>query len=402
MHISQTYIILKFTRNLCTRDIQCFLLMKFLGKPKGAGIFASWDAPRKKKGRTRLGQETANANEVKNFRTLSQRHRLQEYGRNEPPPNPEHLNFIDLNQNKPFHQAITEAPPGQVALEAQQGSVADATNRPSRNNSPLLPSAVERQSSPGFVDLADDSDNDSSPVPPSLIEKEIRPSPTAGGFRQSWGVVSSVSPNLSDPPATNQDSINSTCDLTQSIGEAIFSMLGPSTEGFHDSTVASSALAEPMLNASAPWTGKPPMTCRRWKIDGSCPYSDSQCPLQHRSLPLVEPVGGPPPKFRPQPQTCDFWYKKKSCHFTPEQCRYAHWNTGLLGNRFDPQNPIPISKSADAQPLYIPRILKTCYFWKTNGRCMKSDRECSFAHFQCDEDADPPGSWRELVHTSGE
>ncbi|KAL9097708.1 MAG: hypothetical protein Q9165_000034 [Trypethelium subeluteriae] len=367
-------------------------------KPKGAGIFASWDAPRKKKGRTRLDPETANANGVKNFRTLSQRHKLQEYGRNEPPPNPEHLNFIDLNKNKPIHAPMTEAPTGQVALEAHQGSAADARTLPLVNSPPLVPPAADVQSSPAFVDLADTPDNDSSPMPSSLIEKDSRPSLAAGGHKQSSRVMTSMSSNSSDPPATVQDGIGS-YDSTLLIRDAIFAMPAPSTEGRHDSTAGSPAPSGPMLNDSALWAGKPPMTCRRWMIDGSCPYSDSQCRLQHRSLPLVEPVTGPPPKFRPQPQTCDFWYKNNSCRFTPEQCRYAHWNTGLLGNRYDTQNPIPIPKHADAQSLHLPKIMKTCYFWKTNGRCLKSDRECAFAHFQCDEDADPPGSWRELVQT---
>ncbi|KAI9657014.1 MAG: hypothetical protein M1821_003180 [Bathelium mastoideum] len=167
------------------------------------------------------------------------------------------------------------------------------------------------------------------------------------------------------------------------------------------SKATASSVSKSAEEASPKWTGKPPMTCRRWKLDNSCPYSDADCPLQHRSLELLEPPSGPPPKFWRNPQTCCFWYTRNACQYTPDQCKFAHWNTGLLANPSDLKNPTKISEASIGQTAYTGKIMKTCWYWK-HSTCAKPDGQCKFAHVQCEEDSvlpflNPPDSGRSVT-----
>ena len=53
------------------------------------------------------------------------------------------------------------------------------------------------------------------------------------------------------------------------------------------------------------------------------------------------------------------------------------------------------------QPFSYPKFRKTCWFWK-HSYCARPEGECKFAHFQCQEDALPPGHWKARLQMQNE
>ena len=351
---------------LNSRVFNTVLLTIIVGISKGANVFAGWDAPKKRKPRTRVDLEKAKFGEGKVFGTLQEQNRFHKFGRYEPTPNPDQLKFVDFNQqsnNKPVPATFADEPAEYAPPAAQSKSYVTPTTDLCTTSSTAASPAGEHR-----LDLTCETDMNAVTISEPLIE--------APHYLESNDTM-------------KQGNVVAAPRLTGKISNKSIGPTDTDTEG--NIEPATAVMPVPSENNGQAWVGKPPMTCRRWKLTDDCPYSDADCPLQHCSLEQVEPPSGPPPKYLPHPQTCYFWYKYNSCHSRPGECNYAHWNTGLLGNPSKQGNPIPIPKSMASQPFEIPKSMKTCYFWK-NSRCNKSESECEYAHFQCEQDAAAPWS----------
>ncbi|KAF2471391.1 uncharacterized protein BDR25DRAFT_303413 [Lindgomyces ingoldianus] len=155
---------------------------------------------------------------------------------------------------------------------------------------------------------------------------------------------------------------------------------------------------EERANSAPPeWeASKIPLTCCEWR-NGSCPYSAEKCRFLHRDGYKLSPWDGSvPPKYRKPPLTCWWWMRDpRGCANSPDECLFAHYNTGLLGNR-DLKPPYPIDKAE--RPVFEQSLAQysktiqhpagptsknkkdiTCSFWN-QGHCRKSEQECAFAH----------------------
>ena len=112
------------------------------------------------------------------------------------------------------------------------------------------------------------------------------------------------------------------------------------------------------------------------------PRSPSPEPFR---VPQVQPQG---PPIRPDSKNdiaCKHWLNG-GCSYTADTCWYAHRH---------------IDETSTTRPA---KKHTTCYYWHNGGNCMKSERECDFAHWDTGVYAGPPGSFRRrstFVNTPG-
>ncbi|KAI9695536.1 MAG: hypothetical protein M1820_008549 [Bogoriella megaspora] len=361
-------------------------------------VFTNWNMKKTRKPRERVDLEAAKGAQGTQFGTLQERYRFQKFGRHEPAPNPENLTFVDLNPDYANQN-----------LRLREQATTDLGKSPVATDELAQDELEHREPSPTQAELE-----------VSQRGKNDAGSPSRAGRNQQRGGISEGSREMSLETVSNQStsaagkgietnaaaitSVNNSPAESNSgkglrtIATASASANDTPTKLRHD-VVSEERNARdtavprgPRGNDGTPWKGKPPITCRRWKLFKDCPYLEKDCRLQHQDSELLEPENGHiPPKYFAKPQMCWFWYTHNSCMRSPQECRFAHWNTGFLSDKYkgaptrvdssfnrlegtaSGEPPKEMTWFEGGEPPYIPRIKKTCYYWK------------------CVEDSAPPG-----------
>ncbi|KAL8711269.1 MAG: hypothetical protein Q9225_007147 [Loekoesia sp. 1 TL-2023] len=164
-------------------------------------------------------------------------------------------------------------------------------------------------------------------------------------------------------------------------------------------------------------SGLPPsrsLTCFFWARNRKCNRSDEECSYAHYDtgtiakappgVTIFEPAEDAPVPLT-KTLTCYFWNKNGRCNRSDAECAYAHYDTGTVAYppptvatsfstnttthnnsnnndsppsearpRTAPQPPTSSSSAPASKSL-------TCFFWARNGHCIRSDTECSYAHY---------------------
>lgn len=328
----------------------------------------------------------------KGFRNVSELRRFELYGRNEPAPNPEKLQFISLSGQGPSPKSTIAA--GSDVQNHEDMDIVDRTNEPLDARTGCGPDSTDvpgtshiSKSVPRVrvVGFADERRN--------RVDTEISRSPERG----EEGTPTAA-------PSINQASVPAAPENTENTEKAMQTSLFP------------------------PGT-KSTETCPYW-ARGDCRLPAANCGYQHERTPIV--ADRKLPKFSTPPVTCYYWYQAHckqppsnlDCKKPADTCMYAHWDTGVSasppGGRGSVPNPIletqsnePLSSSTSvakdvevshqnyvSRPETItstngpplpkgPSSVLECYYWATRGWCTKTDEECWFAHYRTGQVAKP-------------
>ncbi|KAI4163991.1 MAG: hypothetical protein LQ342_002488 [Letrouitia transgressa] len=138
------------------------------------------------------------------------------------------------------------------------------------------------------------------------------------------------------------------------------------------------------------------LTCYYWAKNGSCRYSDNECSYAHYDTgtvaddPMRYEVEGrntnhPPSKGL----TCYFWANYGKCNRSDDECAYAHHDTGSIAHQPPQVAAAEAAKALNNADIPLSKQL-TCYFWAKDRKCNRSDKECAYAHYDTGTVAHPP------------